>query len=303
MKRMLSLLMALCCLCACAAAENAPREYPQFGLKMTLPENAEALGLSVISNHELLNLVYQSGNERTALVVMERVDESLFPQAMADAQVAAIMEESRMQHLGTENGTDYMLFSITAFENPADYFQQVLNADFAAFSPQMQEGIHSALPHVEKIVESMQLMPVEKPAIALSAFTTVDLDGNEVTEAIFAEKELTVVNVWGTFCGPCINEMPELALWEKELPENVQIIGIISDVNVGGDTTMARAIVEKTGITFQNLLVSEDLYSFLSLSQYVPTTYFLDSHGVSVGDPVVGANVAQYKQFVEDYLQ
>ena len=39
-------------------------------------------------------------------------------------------------------------------------------------------------------------------------FKTTDTNGNEVTEKIFADKDITMVNVWGTFCGPCINEMP-----------------------------------------------------------------------------------------------
>ena len=42
------------------------------------------------------------------------------------------------------------------------------------------------------------------------SFETTDTKGNKVTEKIFADKEITMVNVWGTFCGPCINEMPEL---------------------------------------------------------------------------------------------
>lgn len=43
------------------------------------------------------------------------------------------------------------------------------------------------------------------------AFTTTDLNGNAVTEEIFLGKALTVVNIWGTFCDPCVNEMPLLA--------------------------------------------------------------------------------------------
>ena len=48
-------------------------------------------------------------------------------------------------------------------------------------------------------------MPKQMPA-----FIAKDLQGNEITESIFAEKDLTVVNIWGTFCPPCIAEMPEL---------------------------------------------------------------------------------------------
>ena len=62
-------------------------------------------------------------------------------------------------------------------------------------------------------------------------FSTVDLDGNEVTDDIFRNKKLTVINIWGTFCGPCVNELPELESWSEEMPDDVQIIGLVGDVN------------------------------------------------------------------------
>ena len=46
---------------------------------------------------------------------------------------------------------------------------------------------------------------------AVNVFSTTDLEGNTVTNDIFSQADLTVVNFWGTFCNPCINEMPELA--------------------------------------------------------------------------------------------
>ena len=38
-------------------------------------------------------------------------------------------------------------------------------------------------------------------------FSAKDIDGKNVSEAIFADSKITMVNVWGTFCGPCIREM------------------------------------------------------------------------------------------------
>ena len=76
----------------------------------------------------------------------------------------------------------------------------------------------------------------ETDASAFPAFTATDLDGNTATESIFTEKDLTVLNIWGTFCGPCIGEMPELGEWAKEMPDNVQIVGLIIDINGEEDT-------------------------------------------------------------------
>lgn len=140
---------------------------------------------------------------------------------------------------------------------------------------------------------------------AFPAFTATDLDGNTVTESIFSEKDLTVLNIWGTFCGPCIGEMPELGEWAKELPENVQILGLIIDIDGEEDTEhrdLAVDITTKAGVDFPNLIANEDFAPILKDVIGVPTTLFIDGEGNLVGDPVIGADVDSYKTFVEDYL-
>ena len=140
---------------------------------------------------------------------------------------------------------------------------------------------------------------------AFPAFTATDLDGNTVTESIFREKDLTVLNIWGTFCGPCIGEMPELGEWAKEMPENVQIVGLIIGINGEEDIEhhdLAVDITQKAGADFTNLIANADFAPILKDVIGVPTTLFIDGDGNLVGDPVVGADVDGYKKFVEDYL-
>lgn len=137
------------------------------------------------------------------------------------------------------------------------------------------------------------------------AFSSTDLDGNEVTDAIFSEVDVTVVNVWGTFCPPCIREMPELAEWQKAMPKNVQIIGIVCDVTSADNAkgvSSAKTILKKAGATFTNVIASESLAQLLNGIQFVPTTFLVDKNGDRVGDMIVGAQVAKYKKAVEDYL-
>lgn len=137
------------------------------------------------------------------------------------------------------------------------------------------------------------------------SFTTKNLNMEEVSDSIFADKDLTILNVWGTFCGPCINEMPELGLWAKEMPENVQIIGLVADIAGETDSQQidtAKTILEKTGADFQNIIPNADFSGLLSNVVGVPTTYFINSEGKIVGKPIVGAQVSKYKSFVEGYL-
>lgn len=141
---------------------------------------------------------------------------------------------------------------------------------------------------------------------AIGAFQTVDLEGNEVTESIFSEKDLTVINIWGTFCSPCIEEMPELGAWAKELPENVQIIGLVQDIRGVDDTEhieLAKQITSKAGADFVQLIGGTEAFASIMASLIgVPTTIFVDGNGTIVGDPIIGAYVEKYKDFVEEYL-
>ena len=138
-------------------------------------------------------------------------------------------------------------------------------------------------------------------------FTTNDIDGNEVTQSIFANKDLTVVNIWGTFCGPCINEMPELGAWEKELPDNVQIVGLIVDISSTDNETQiaaAKQITEKADAGFVNLIGGNGAFNELMASIVgVPTTIFVDKSGNIVGEIIVGADVDRYKSFVNKYIE
>ena len=106
------------------------------------------------------------------------------------------------------------------------------------------------------------------------AFTTEDLDGNEVTESILKDKDVTMINIWGTFCPPCIEEMPELAKLSASLPENAQIIGILCDVSLNDKSALqdAKSIVSKAGTNYPCLLLNDSLTDYLSQFMYVPTT-------------------------------
>lgn len=135
-----------------------------------------------------------------------------------------------------------------------------------------------------------------KNAMPVPAFTTEDLDGNEVTESILKDKDVTMINIWGTFCPPCIEEMPELAKLSASLPENAQIIGILCDVSLNDKSALqdAKSIVSKAGTNYPCLLLNDSLTDYLSQFMYVPTTIFVDSEGNQIGEPVVGADFNAY---------
>ncbi|WP_235828919.1 TlpA disulfide reductase family protein [Anaerosacchariphilus polymeriproducens] len=195
------------------------------------------------------------------------------------------------------------------------YLLSIPKEDTKGMSEEEKKQYEECRNYMTTVKENLKFIPIElesnetKLPTKMPSFTTKDLKGNKITNSIFAEKDLTVVNVWGTFCGPCMDEMPELGEWAKDLPENVQIVGLVADIDEENDKEyqekkeLAEKIVTKANADFVQLIGNKDLKGFLSGIVGVPTTFFVDKEGNIVGEPIVGADVEGYKKFVEDYLK
>ncbi|WP_242945470.1 TlpA family protein disulfide reductase [Hespellia stercorisuis] len=122
---------------------------------------------------------------------------------------------------------------------------------------------------------------------------------------MFAEKELTVVNLWGTFCGPCIREMPELGELAKEYDgSDVQIIGIPVDVSDEETLKTAQDIVAQTGANYLHLVPNKELYNiYLKNVSAVPETIFVDKTGTIVGNAVGARDKDSWKKLIDDTLK
>ncbi|HXJ00355.1 MAG TPA: TlpA disulfide reductase family protein [Micropepsaceae bacterium] len=83
-----------------------------------------------------------------------------------------------------------------------------------------------------------------RPAVAPIAFR--DATGKEVKLADYHGRYM-LVNLWATWCGPCINELPELAKLQKELPQDritvvpVDVLEKLDATKIGDFLTMHGA--------------------------------------------------------------
>jgi thiol-disulfide isomerase/thioredoxin len=85
------------------------------------------------------------------------------------------------------------------------------------------------------------------PSIALP-----DLAGRRVQlPAAYAGRPV-LINLWASWCGPCVTEMPALQAFAAEQGANgVQVVGIALD-----DAEAVRAFVAKTGVTYPVLIAT-----------------------------------------------
>ncbi|AKG35449.1 redoxin domain-containing protein [Paenibacillus durus] len=107
------------------------------------------------------------------------------------------------------------------------------------------------------------------------SFELLGLDGKTHKLDEYKGKPI-VLNFWGSWCAPCVKEMPALeAQWEKWKAQGVVVVGI----NVGEDQMTVQNFVNGTGVNFLILMDPErEAVRSYGISP-LPTTFFINAKG------------------------
>ena len=131
----------------------------------------------------------------------------------------------------------------------------------------------------------------------LSHLQTKDIHGKEFSSKDFANYDLTMVNVFATWCTACIQEIPDLVEVQKEMQaKGVNIIGIVTDtVDDTGENRealeKAKLIQEKTKANYSFLMPDKTNFNGrLNGIQALPETFFVDKNGQIVGETYSGSH-------------
>jgi thiol-disulfide isomerase/thioredoxin len=87
-----------------------------------------------------------------------------------------------------------------------------------------------------------------------------------------------VVNLWATWCAPCLREMPEFEAVYQERAGAVQFVG----VNVGEARSQAAEFIDQLGITYPQYLDSEGRVATALEASTMPVTVVIDRDGTVV---------------------
>ena len=133
-------------------------------------------------------------------------------------------------------------------------------------------------------------------------FTAKTVSGEDISSDLFKESKLTVVNVWGSWCGPCVQEIPELQkLYESMKDKDVNVIGLAQDA--GTDLDADKEIIDKNKVTYQNIVPEGATEDFVMSLMAFPTTFFVDSDRNIVGVIQGGRNLEAFTAAVEGVLE
>jgi thiol-disulfide isomerase/thioredoxin len=132
-------------------------------------------------------------------------------------------------------------------------------------------------------------------------FRLMDQDGN-LLEGTSLEGKVVFINLWATWCPPCIAEMPDINRLYGELEDQKDIRFIL--ISLDDDFNKAIRFVEKKGYDF-------DIYQFASPipevyhSQMIPTTFVISPEGniVVKKEGMAKYNSASFRKFLHSMLE
>lgn len=161
--------------------------------------------------------------------------------------------------------------------------------------------VNEGEPNVEAVdaTEETDENPVAGKKIG--EFSAEDLEGNVVTNKIFAENDLTVLNIWGTFCGPCVEEIPELEKIQNHFKDKkVKVMGLVTDKEKEEAINMMKELEAKYTNIIPDKVLEDDIVSSFD---YVPATLFVNSKGEILKTFVAGGSEFEdFKGLIEDIL-
>ena len=115
---------------------------------------------------------------------------------------------------------------------------------------------------------------VEEPLPSLTDIGTT-VTGDALDPGTF-EGDVTVINVWATWCRPCREEQPILqAVHERYRDRGVRFLGI----NYHDDLEAAKRWVEDRGVTYPSLYDRDGRTAALLGFPFLPDTYLVDRTG------------------------
>lgn len=300
--------------------ENRDNVYTdqEFGFGFVVPES-----LKTLSAEGLLEILPRAENITFFTLYSQKLYDlvsSLNPETVTEEQWASFTKEAEKYAFpaaflfrlpsGEPQGMDadilnFIKENYSAVEKIADFsgtaYYFGYNTDYAKieFSDDEKNKAGTLIGELKDFKKNIFVFPplvradenaLSAPApssAGLTSFQAQTLTGETVNQDMFKDYKVTMINIWATWCPPCVKEMPDLAkLHSSMLPEGTNMISICIDSD--SDPQGARDILNKVSARFTTIVPNAGLSGFLSSFSAIPATVFVDSHGNLIGKPITG---------------
>jgi len=134
------------------------------------------------------------------------------------------------------------------------------------------------------------------------SINTTSFTGKKISNSMFADYDLIMLNFWAEWCGPCVYELPSLQKISQQYPK-VLLIGVW----LGDDKEDAKETLERAGATYPIIEKEYSFYQYMTISSNnsysIPQTCFFDNKGNQIGESYIGGrSYASWAQIVDQLL-
>ena len=307
-------------------------EYPFLGLTMKLPKELlkqiKAQTIAMISNEgwnengDVIKYAYLSWNEMTEEQKEEEVDKlgtayEDWCNSLGKIGVIGVYDEDSQKKLDEITGCTEHKEIGSSSDGKYKYYLST-NKDAEESLKKEVEEIDVTL---TEMTPPQQLSAFDQPqdtssnaenSTTVGKFETKGIDGKDYTEKVFSDYDLTLVNVFTTWCSPCVKEIPELQELYKEMKDKgVGVAGVVLDTtdekgNQDEEAVKKAGILqEKTKAKYPFLIPDTTMMNgrLQGISAF-PETFFVDKDGNIVGDTYTGSHTLdEWKEIVEKELK
>ena len=306
-------------------------EYEFLGLTFTLPEDLKKQmkdqSIAMVTNEvwtdnaDAIKYAYFSWSEMTEEQKNAEVDKigtgyDEWRDSLAKVGVLGIYDEDSQEKLDEITGCTNHKELGSSKDGKYKYYLSI-NKDA---DETLRKEIEEIDPTITDMAPLQQLSVFDKPqdtsvdpeAVAsVGKFESTGIDGDTYTEKVFSDYDLTLVNIFTTWCSPCVNEIPELEkLYEEMKDKGVGVVGVVLDAadedgNQDEDTVKKAEILrEKTKASYPFLTPDSTMMNgrLKGISAF-PETFFVDKNGNIVGETYTGSHsLDEWKEIVEKEL-
>ncbi len=111
---------------------------------------------------------------------------------------------------------------------------------------------------------------IDKPAAQF-----IVSDGTRTVDLSKLRGHVVVLNLWATFCGPCIEELPSLLALQKQMPD-VEIVAVSMDQ----DPDIYKRFLIEHHVDLLTIRDADQRVNALYGTAQIPETYIIDKQGV-----------------------
>ena len=263
-------------------------------------EKYNSLANIYVSNFAQLCSIYAVSDNATEQEFREKI-KNIYVKYGGANKAAAEKSVSSYTIIPAGTAADFSFYIVQTENDYGNAFSGNRNGDYREEFETLHKNIAEIIPNIT-FARPLGLTEINLDTNSIQ-FATTDLRGNPITSKdLFSGHKVTMLNIWSTTCSICYTEIPELQKMQAEFSEKGgQIAGLLYDGNDPELAKEAQQFLDEYGITYTNITANDELKSAFP-TQSFPMTYFFNEKGEMIGEPVIGANLRQYREFMELYL-